>query len=171
MFLLEIILMSIFLWLLQNIIHEMSHGIYIWIKYRWRFTIYPLPSKRLGQFTWSYINYEQTKKSKPIDNYGMATSLLIPKIVNIFFIPISFFLLMIFHEIRQVKLLLTIFVIFNYIDFSSGLINIFRKKNCNDVWNYKYYSGLSVKLLRILFSIFILVANFFLSIGLYIVWR
>jgi hypothetical protein len=142
------------MWFLQNLIHELSHGLYIWVIYRWKFKIHPFPSKQLGEFTWSYISYMPKNKSKKIYVNGWASISIFPKIVNIILFSISGISLIFIS--KKIYIFILIFMFFNFIDFSSGLLHIFHKKNDSDIWDFICYSKIPLRKIKILSLVWII---------------
>jgi len=134
-------------WLLQNIIHELSHGLTLYIGWKWDFKIWPFPSKKLGRFTFAHTEYKRTLKSKEPDNRGWALISIIPKIVNIIFILLcTLFLFLISNNI--ISILFLIFLYTNSIDFCVGLLSSLRDPNNSDIWKFRDYFQISTNYLK-----------------------
>ena len=58
------------LWLLQNIVHELSHGLTLKMGWDWDFKIWPFPSKKLGRFTFAHVTYQKKPTSKDPGDSG-----------------------------------------------------------------------------------------------------
>lgn len=155
------------LWLLQNVIHELAHGITMWIGWRWKFKIFPFPSTRLGRFTWAHVVYEPTSKSSDPSPAERALVSIMPKLVNVFFI----FLVAIFsvplYGVPIALALVLMFGIFNLVDFVAGFSSIFRDAPNTDIWRFQKGTGVPVSHLRIGGSLIALMLAFLVGIAVF----
>ena len=137
------------LWLLQNIIHELSHGLAINIGWDWDFKIWPFPGYKLGRFTFAHITFSRNEHSKNIDAEGDALISIMPKITNLFFILVTGTMLL-FGLGNSIYLsILAVFVMCNYIDALVGTQSIFRnskKDSPSDIW--RFHRGLKLNLCK-----------------------
>ena len=153
------------LWLLQNTIHKLAHSLTIYMGWKWKFSIYPFPSKRLdGRFTFAHVLYEMTEESKMPSKYGIALVSIMPKITNILFILKAQLWAVFFMEIPSISLIALLFSLFNFIDFAFGALQIFRSKldNAIDIWDFQYNSEISIKTIRIsviFWTVYLLITN------------
>jgi hypothetical protein len=151
------------MWFLQNIIHELAHGLTLWFGWRWKFRIFPFPSKKLGRFTWAHVRYIRTSASTDPSDGGMALVSIMPKLVNIVFIY-GALIAAILAPSPILLLLLLMFALFNLVDFSVGVAGIFRSKpNSSDIWNYQQRSRMPVGHLR--FAAVALFLILFITVG------
>jgi len=140
------------LWLLQNTIHELAHGLTMYFGWKWKFSIYPFPSMKLGRFTFAHCTYEQTDESKELDDKAKALVCIMPKIVNTVLIVLA----QIFATAAiGMPVLAAIFLVFawcNYIDFSVGMFTLFRSspKDTSDLWSFQRHSGIALNHLRLM---------------------
>lgn len=135
------------LWLLQNVIHELSHGLTLYLGWDWKFKIWPFPSKRLGRFTFAHVKYERVEKSKEPPNCGWALVSIMPRIVNIVLITLLMILtLSIPNKIASMALL--VFMWTNLIDFCVGLLSSLKNPNMSDIWKFQQRLGVPVDYLR-----------------------
>ena len=155
------------MWLLQNYIHELSHGLTLWFGWRWKFKVYPLPSKKLGRFTWAHVTYEPTTKSREPGPQGWALVSIMPKIVNSVFVSVSAFLSMLFlaHPIPAV--LLSMFAVLNFVDFTVGTSGIFFKKRQTDIWSFQSHMNYSLSAFRLQAAIMIAVMAIIAGLSLF----
>lgn len=126
-------------WLLQNVLHELAHGLALKLGWGWKFSIWPFPSKRLGRFTFANVVYEPTCVSKVPTSKGWAFISAMPKIMNLFFFFASIIVgLMISRSHKVVAFLCEVFGICNMVDFSFGMASIFRREpNQSDMWRFQ----------------------------------
>lgn len=155
------------MWLLQNYIHELAHGLTLWLGWRWKFKVYPFPSKRLGRFTWAHVTYEPTPKSRDPGNNGWALVSIMPKIVNAVFVVMStiFSVVLLAHPIPAV--LLVMFTIFNFVDFVVGASGIFFKKRQTDIWSFQSRTGYAVSTLRLQAAIILVLLSAIAGMAIY----
>jgi hypothetical protein len=137
------------LWLLQNVIHELSHGLTLWIGWRWKFSIYPLPSTKLGRFTFAHVTYSPTASSREPAPGDWALVSIMPKIVNCVFMMLGQVGAALFESCPAVALPLALFAVFNYIDFAVGMLGIFKDKKENDLWKFQAGTEIPVRTVRI----------------------
>jgi hypothetical protein len=137
-------------WLLQNVIHELAHGLALRLGWGWRFTIWPLPSMRLGRFTFAHVVYEPTSESSMPDASGWALVSMMPRLANGAFIIVSTMLAAILWRVSLVAAtLLALFAAYNLVDFSVGMAGIFRSRpNQSDIWRFQANTGTDVGKLR-----------------------
>jgi hypothetical protein len=137
-------------WFLQNIIHELAHGLAIRIGWGWKFSIWPFPSKKLGRFTFAHVIYEPTAASQTPTNKGWALISIMPRIVNSGLILISTTLSDILVSVSPVAAVLcALFAACNLVDFSVGMAGIFRNEpNQSDIWRFQTYMEFDVFKLR-----------------------
>ena len=109
-------------WFLQNVIHELSHGLTIKLGWKYDFSIYPFPSNKLGRFTWAHFTYTATSESKEPNNEGWALVHIMPKLVNILFILVSTILAAAISN-NTATMLLLVFAWTNFIDFFTGMLS------------------------------------------------
>lgn len=137
-------------WLLQNIVHELAHGLALRIGWAWRFSIWPFPSMKLGRFTFAHVIYKPTSTSSMPDNRGWALVSIMPRLVNGVFIlasTVSATLLAKWSLVTAV--LLTLFAVCNFVDFGVGMAGIFRSEpNQSDIWRYQTHMSADVGKMR-----------------------
>jgi hypothetical protein len=129
------------LWLLQNIVHEVSHTLIP----RWKgckTSIYPWPSIRDGRFYFAYATWtcRMSKREK-------AWTSAMPRVANLALLVLSTMLL----AIGMPKLLATALLVLqvtNWVDFSYSTMGIFRDNPANDAWQTAKYFGWSESWLR-----------------------
>lgn len=146
-----ILLVAIFpFWLLQNIIHELAHGLALRIGWGWRFSIWPFPSTRLGRLTFAHVVYEPTSASSMPDNAGWALVSIMPRLANGALILVSSVLSLLLKPWLMVAaVLLALFATCNLIDLIVGMAGIFRAgPNQTDIWRYQTYTGADVARMR-----------------------
>lgn len=155
------ILISILpLWFLQNIIHELSHGLTAYIKFGWGFSIYPFPSYKLGHFTFAHCKYEFKESALDIGKNGIALLSIMPKIVNIVLIVIAISISYFINSLIVAGILLT-FATTNIIDYAVGISTLFRSKPVEtDLWIFQKASGASLLLLRLTLPILFIDGSF-----------
>ena len=124
------------LWFLQNVIHELSHGLTMWFGWKWEFLIYPLPSKKLGRFTFAHITYSKTSESKDISEHGKALVSIMPKIVNSIFILLAGIISISIMNSPILSAMTFVFMWCNVIDFTVGLMSIFGSSSESDIWKF-----------------------------------
>lgn len=137
------------LWLLQNVIHELSHGMAAAVGWKWDFSIYPFPSMKLGRFTFAHCKYWPVENSKEIGTIGTGIIAIMPRVVNIAFMVIG----MIFCAANN-QVIIGVFLVFcwcNFIDFAFGLSTIFRKepKYSVDLWKFQKAFNIDINIIRI----------------------
>jgi len=158
-----VLLCAIFpLWLLQNVIHELSHGLTIWLGWKWKFSIYPFPSKKLGRFTFAHVIYEKAEGSEDISAIGMALVAIMPKITNILFVLKAQIWATISIGIPSIAIVILLFAWFNFVDFIVGALAIFKSANESDIWKFQSYTNIRPKLIRgsvIGWTIYLLICN------------
>jgi len=157
------------LWLLQNIIHELSHGLTVKLGWNWDFSIWPFPSRRTGRFTFAHVKYFMNKSSQPIPDKGYALISIMPKISNLFFIIISACLLFLQLGHPIFLSVIAVFMICNYIDSFVGLKTAYQnkeKKINSDIWKFQTNSGLTVNEVRIFSGLMILTTTIFIALGI-----
>lgn len=160
-------------WFLQNVIHELAHGLTMWLGWGWKFKIWPFPSNKLGSFTFAHVLYEPTATSRAPSNRGRALVSIMPKIINGIFITISAALTAILASAPTVVIaLFALFAACNLIDFSVGMVSIFRKEpNQSDLWRFKTYIDMDTYNLRWLAAGFILLGWLFMTVPTYILFK
>jgi hypothetical protein len=157
-------------WILQNTIHELSHGLTIWLGWKWKFKIWPFPSYRLGRFSLACVTYEATDESKDITPAGFALVSIMPKIVDVALFLIAMFCAVMTANIPTLALLLLLFATYNVIDFIYGAIAIFMDKSESDIWKFQELLNIKVSDLKwaaVGCSLFLLLLN---SLGVAYVW-
>lgn len=147
-------------WLLQNIIHEAAHGLTMWFGWRWKFSIYPFPSKKLGRFTWAHVTYSSGSDSRDVDDDGKALVAIMPKIVNGVFM-VGGQLLAGAISVPAAVLPLAMFATFNYIDFIVGMLGIFKSNKQNDLWQFQHHIGISAGRIKLASGALIAVMGIF----------
>ena len=154
------------MWFLQNIIHELSHGIALSVGWKWKFKIFPFPSKRLGYFTFAHVTYTATKGSLVPSNAGRGLTSGMPKLINMMFLTFATLLAMLLKNYLIASLLLMQFAVMNFVDYSYGMLAVFKSKPSKaDLWHVQKYLGIPTKYLRT-FAIFsIIYFAFVLSAG------
>jgi hypothetical protein len=160
-------------WLLQNIIHELSHGLTIRIGWGWKFSIWPFPSTKLGRFTFAHVIYEPTATAQTLTSRGWALVSIMPRIVNGGFVLISATLAAILASVSPVvSVLCALFAACNMIDFSVGMAGIFRQEpNQSDIWRFQAYMGFDVYKLRWLAALSILFGWALLAVPVCLLFR
>lgn len=155
------------MWLLQNYIHELAHGLMLWFGWRWKFKVFPFPSTKLGRFTWAHVTYEPTPSSREPSSKGWALVSIMPRIVNMVLIPVSSILsvVLLAHPIPAV--LLSMFALFNFVDFTAGATGIFRKKRQTDIWSFQSRMNWSLPTLRLQIAILLALLAFLAGLSLY----
>jgi hypothetical protein len=145
-------------WLLQNIIHELAHGLTLRIGWGWRFRIWPLPSMKLGRFTFAHVVYEPTATSSTPDNAGWALVSIMPRLVNGVFIMLSSVsATLLWAPAPVASVLCALFAACNFVDFAVGMAGIFRSEpNQSDIWRYQTYMNANVGKMRWLAALTIL---------------
>lgn len=145
-------------WLLQNIIHELSHGLALRFGWGWKFSIYPFPSMKLGRFTFAHVIYEPTATSGTPTNKGWGLVSIMPRIVNGAFFMMAVTLATLLRTVSPIAAVLcALFAACNLVDFSVGMAGIFRREpNQSDIWRFQSYIGIDVYKLRWLAAITIL---------------
>ena len=161
------ILISIpILWLLQNIIHELSHGLTMKLGWSWDFKIWPFPSNRLGRFTFAHVKYFKNKNSKEVSEKERSLVSIMPKISNLIFIFLSGIFL--YFQIGPAILLsiLVVFMLCNYIDFIVGTQSIFRnskKDSKSDIWRFQRSLDLDLSKMRVIVALILVLLTVFIS--------
>jgi hypothetical protein len=140
------------LWLLQNVIHELAHGLTMYFGWKWNFSIYPFPSKKLGRFTFAHCTYERTENSKDLDEKGRALVSIMPKIVNAVFIILAQIIAVATTSLPILSAILLVFAWCNYIDFTVGICTLFRSepKETADLWRFQSYLNIPVNQMRMM---------------------
>jgi len=154
------------LWLLQNVIHELSHGLIMDIGWDWDFKIWPFPSKKLGRFTFAHIKYFKNKDSRDPSLSGQALVSVMPKIINLFFILVAGTMLFFGLGNTIYLSILAVFVMCNYIDALVGTQVIFRnskKDSASDMWKFKRNLDLDLTKMRIVIAIILVVVTVFVG--------
>jgi len=138
------------MWLLQNYIHELSHGLAMRLGWKWSFKVWPFPSKKLGRFTWAHVIYFKTESSKEISKPSRGFVAIVPKIVNLVFILFGFLALMLSSGCGICSTLLLMFMFYNFIDYFVGLLSVFRSKPTDtDLWRFQQNLNIDKNTLRI----------------------
>jgi len=160
-------------WLLQNIIHELAHGLALRLGWGWKFSIYPFPSTKLGRFTFAHVIYEPTATSGTPTSQGWGLVSIMPRIVNGVFLMTAATLAAVLRTVSPVAAVLcALFAACNLVDFSVGMAGIFRKDpNQSDIWRFQSYIGIDVYKLRWLAAISILLGWVFLAIPTYLLFK
>lgn len=137
-------------WLLQNIIHELSHGLTRYFGWKWKFKIWPFPSNKLGRFTWAHVIYEKTAESKELKNEDVALVSVMPKIVNAVLIIVAGILSVAFsNSIASIIFLLLAWC--NFVDFCVGFVSVFFKEpNESDMWQFQRNLDLPIRMFKII---------------------
>jgi len=137
-------------WLLQNVIHELAHGLALRVGWGWWFSIWPFPSTKLGRFTFAHVVYEPTPTSSVPDNRGWALVSIMPRLVNGALILVAALLSVLLTSwSMDVAVLLTLLAFYNLIDFIVGMVGIFRSEpNQADIWRYQSYMNADVGKMR-----------------------
>jgi len=137
-------------WLLQNTIHELSHGLTRYIGWKWKFKLWPFPSWKLGRFTFAHVKYEKTEESKELTDKDKALVSVMPKIVNAVFIIMAAILSAAITN-KVASIIFLTFTWFNFIDFCTGFVSVFfREPNESDMWRFQRRLDLPVKLFKAL---------------------
>lgn len=137
------------MWLLQNIIHELSHGLAVFIGWGWRFSIWPFPSKRLGNFTFAHVLFFPTATSKDPGNAGWGTVAIMPKIVCGALMVATSLAACLLSGYPVAALLLCQLGLFSLVDFSTGIAGLlFGEPNSNDFWRFQEHTGTPVGSLK-----------------------
>jgi hypothetical protein len=129
------------------VIHEAAHGITIGLGWKYKFSIWPFPSMRLGRFTFACVTYEPTSESKPVSDFGWALVAIMPKVVNVVLVCLSQVCVVFVSPHIALPILLVPW--FNLVDFSTAVISIFKTQNKSDTWEFQRLTGVSVVGLRI----------------------
>lgn len=137
-------------WFMQNVIHELSHGLTIYFGWKWKFKIWPFPSKKLGRFTFAHTKYIRTEKSKDLSYIGRAFVSIAPQLVNVFFLISTSYILLTATISLVWSAILVLFMWTNSIDLSVNLLSILRSPNNSDIWKFKRY--LDIPLNRVKYS-------------------
>ena len=137
-------------WLLQNIIHELAHGLTMRLGWAWRFRIWPFPSMKLGRFTFAHVVYEPSAASGTPTNKGWALVSIMPKLVNVAFMILGTVLSIVLRPVSMATAgLLVLFAVCNAVDFSVGMTRIFcRNPDEADIWKFQSYMEMDVYRLR-----------------------
>ncbi len=135
-FLITFLIAIVPIWFLQNAIHQLSHGLTAWFKWKWNFKIYPWPSNDSGKISFSSIIFEGNDQSKEADDPGMALVLGMPKIVSSILMILSGILAVATVGVEILSALFLVFMWANLIDFVIGLIAIFRSQDESDIWRF-----------------------------------
>jgi len=140
-----IVLMPI--WLLQNVVHELSHGLTVKLGWGWTFKIWPFPSNRLGRTTLACTIWEKTATSKDPGDSGWALVSIMPRITNMVLILLLAMLLAVCSN-EIISMIFLVFMWANLIDFCVGILSSLRKQNKSDIWMFKEYLGIPTNYLR-----------------------
>ena len=169
------ILISIIpLWALQNILHELTHGLTIKLGWKWNFTLYPYPNTKLGRFAFASVLYEKVAGSKDMTVKDNGIVAVMPKFMNLFFIILSSILAICFLHNTIIFGILLVFIVTNFIDFVFGILTLFRSapKEGVDLWIFQEGFGYSIHTLRDIGAI--MISTFGSLIGflliLYFLW-
>ena len=154
------------LWLLQNIIHELSHGLTRKLGWNWDFKIWPFPSKKLGRFTFAHVNYFKNENSREISEKGSGLISIMPKISNLIFIFLSGIFL--YFQIGPAIFLsiLAVFMLCNYIDAMVGTLGIFinsKKDSKSDIWRFQRRLNLDLSKMRVIVALILVLLTVFIS--------
>lgn len=137
-------------WLLQNIIHELSHGLTACVGWKWKFSIYPFPSMKLGRFSFAHCLYFPDANSKTFSKKGFGIISIMPKIVNIIFMIMCAFVGIIYPDNQIVLALMAVFSCCNFIDFVFGMSSVFRlTPNKSDLWRFIESFNLNICFARV----------------------
>jgi hypothetical protein len=137
-------------WLLQNTIHELSHGLTRYFGWKWKFKIWPFPSWKLGRFTFAHVKYEKTEESEELTDQDKALVSVMPKIVNSVFIIVATILSVAISN-KVASIIFLLFAWCNFVDFCFGVCSvIFRKSNESDMWKFQRYLNLPVELYKLI---------------------
>lgn len=149
-------------WFLQNCIHELSHGLTIYLGWKWDFSIWPFPSFRMdGRFSFAHTTFSRTEESKDLKESDWALVFAMPKFINILFISV-FSVLAAAVSNDTITMLMLTFVWANFIDFTVGMLSAIRKINLvygtpNDMIKLQRILKLPARVMRVL-SISLVVA-------------
>jgi hypothetical protein len=160
-------------WLLQNIIHELAHGLALRLGWGWRFSIWPFPSMKLGQFTFAHVIYEPTVTAVAPTSKGWGLVSIMPKIVNVVFLIVTAVLATALRTVSPVAAVLcALFASCNLVDFSVGMAGIFRQEpNQSDIWRFQSYIGVDVYKLRWLAALSILLGWACMVVPTYLLFK
>jgi len=149
-FLITVLISIIPLWELQNVLHELTHGLTIKLGWKWNFTLYPYPNTKLGRFCFASVLYEKVAGSKDMNDKDYGIVALAPKIMNLFFIILSSILACCFLHNDIAFGVLLVFITCNFIDFVFGILTLFRSapKEGVDLWVFQKGFGYSIHILR-----------------------
>lgn len=135
------------LWFLQNVVHELSHGLTLKLGWGWNFKLWPFPSNKLGRFTFACTMYESTPSSKDPGDNGWALVSIMPRVVNI----ILMFLMAILLAVCSNMIISIVFLAFmwtNLIDFCVGMLSSLNKPNKSDIWEFQKRLEIPINYLR-----------------------
>lgn len=136
-------------WFLQNVIHELSHGLAMYLGWKWKFKIWPFPSNRLGRFTFAHVKYERTNESKDLSDLGRGFVSIAPQLVNCVLITLTLVALLCWVSSAIVwSAILVLFMWTNFIDLSANLSTLLRSSGNTDIWKFKRYQNIPLNLLR-----------------------
>lgn len=136
-------------WLLQNTIHELSHGLTRYLGWKWNFKLWPFPSWKLGRFTFAHVKYEKTEESEELTNHDKALVSVMPKIVNSVLIILATLLSVAFSN-KVASIIFLLFAWCNFVDFCFGFFSVlFREPNQSDMWRFQRFLNLPVKLYKL----------------------
>lgn len=160
-------------WLLQNIIHELAHGLALRLGWGWKFTIWPFPSMKLGRFTFAHVLYEPTETSTTPSSRGWGLVSIMPRIVNGVFFMCSTVLATVLRTICPVAAVLcALFAACNLADFTFGVAGIFRREpNQSDIWRFQAYFGIDPYNLRWVAVASILLGWLSMAVPTYLLFR
>jgi len=161
-------------WLLQNIIHEISHGLVVFSR-GWGFQIYPVfhwahrdngraryfwnppprQQRKVGEWQWYFarVVYKQDEGAKDITPKGWLLVALAPRITNTMLMVAMF----VDHQMtRPDSSLQTIYALCGacqLVDGLAGILSIFcwwEDRKHTDIWHIYERSGLSRRTIQIL---------------------
>jgi hypothetical protein len=135
------------IWFLQNVIHELSHGLTIKLGCGWNFKIWPFPSNKLGRFTFAHTIWEKTASSKDPTDSGWALIYIMPRLTNIMFMMLSVILLYVCSN-TILSMILLVFMWTNFVDFCVGLFSSLKKPSKSDIWRFRDCLGIPINYLK-----------------------
>lgn len=133
------------LWLLQNTIHELSHGLTIRYLCNFDFKIWPFPSNDLGRFTFAHTTFIPRENSTDPTDRDYVFIFGAPLFVNIAMILVLYVIIFILPA--TIALPISLMCWFNLIDFSMAF-SIFKSDGVSDIWTIKKLSEISIDKLR-----------------------
>jgi len=158
-------------WFLQNILHELAHGLTLWLGWRWKFSIWPFPSKKLGMWTFSHVVYSPTSDSTDPSNKGWGLVSGAPALMNLVFLLTGSALATCLWPTYIIAPFCAMFAFFNLIDFTVNAASIFRREpNQSDIWRVQSYTKTDTYTLRWTVALSLLLSWFLMAIPAYLFW-